>query len=328
MEGLARIHLLAFPLGMVLVLSGEETVKQTPGKTEGGVTLNPLTAEEARVIIHKGTEPPFTGALLKNKEKGTYLCRQCDAPLYRSNDKFESHCGWPSFDDEIPGAVKRVPDPDGRRTEILCVRCGGHLGHVFLGEKLTAKDTRHCVNSLSLKFQPAGETIPKTQAAPPQKTGRAIFAGGCFWGVEYHFEKAPGVLSAVSGYIGGTKENPTYREVCGHGTGHAEAVEVAFDPDKTSFEELCKLFFEIHDPAQVNGQGPDLGEQYRSEVFYVNPEQKEVAEKLMAALKAKGLKTATKLTPAGEFWPAEEYHQDYYAKTGKKPYCHVRTKRF
>jgi len=159
-------------------------------------------------------------------------------------------------------------------------------------------------------------------------TQHAIFASGCFWGTEYHLQKVPGVISTRVGYIGGHKEHPTYQEVCAKTTGHAEAVEVVYDPQQVNFETLARLFFETHDPTQVNRQGPDIGEQYRSEIFYVDEEQKAISEKLIALLEAKGLKVATQLTPATTFWEAEDYHQDYYQARGGTPYCHWYTQRF
>ena len=157
---------------------------------------------------------------------------------------------------------------------------------------------------------------------------KAIFAAGCFWGVQYQFQKMKGVLNTVVGYTGGNEENPTYTEVKAHHTHHVEAIEVEYDPEVVSYEDLCKLFFEIHDPGQTDGIGPDLGPQYRSEIFYSNEEELKCAEGLIEVLRGKGYEVNTKLRPAWRFWPAEDYHQHYYDKTGDEPYCHIRTKKF
>lgn len=156
----------------------------------------------------------------------------------------------------------------------------------------------------------------------------AIFAGGCFWGVEHYFEIEPGVLSVTSGYAGGKGARPSYKDVSSGSSGHAEVVEVLYDSKTTNFEKLARLFFEIHDPTQKDRQGPDVGTQYRSAVFYQDAEQRKTAERLVALLKGKGLAVVTELAPAATFWPAEDYHQDYYARTGGEPYCHSRVKRF
>ncbi len=300
----------------ILIIS----VMSTDSLSQGKLPFNDLTKAEASVINNKGTEMPFTGKYTNHKDKGTYICKKCGAALYHSTDKFESDCGWPSFDDEIEGAINRFPDPDGRRTEITCASCGAHLGHVFEGERLTPKNLRHCVNSVSLDFVPA--TLDNG------RFGTAIFAGGCFWGVEYFLQKAPGVISVTSGYTGGHVKNPSYNEVCTGNTGHAEAVKIVYDPVKTDYEKLLRLFMEIHDPTQVGRQGPDIGDQYRSEIFYLNEDQKKIAEKNINILKTKGYKVATAITNASEFFDAEKYHQDYYFSNGKAPYCHGYTKRF
>lgn len=282
---------------------------------------NILTPKEEEVIIYKGTETPFTGELYSVHEAGTYLCKRCNTPLYHSEDKFDAQCGWPSFDDEIDGAVARHLDSDGRRTEILCSNCGAHLGHVFLGEGFTEKNTRHCVNSVSMTFVAKGEDLP-------QKLEVAFFASGCFWGTEYHLQRLKGVVATDVGYTGGKTDSPTYKQVCSGLTGHAETVRVLFDPSQVSYEELAKLFFETHDQSQVDRQGPDVGTQYRSAIFYLSEHQKTTAEQLIAQLKLKGYSVATEVTKATVFWPAEKYHQDYYRNNGNSPYCHIYRKKF
>ncbi len=285
--------------------------------------MKELTPFEKSVIRDKGTELPFSGKYLYNKAQGRYLCRQCGAPLYRSEDKFPSSCGWPSFDDEIPSAVKRSLDADGVRTEITCATCGGHLGHVFEGEGHTDKNVRHCVNSVSMVFVPAeGETANQADHET------AIFAGGCFWGVEYLMQRQPGVISVQSGYMGGHIRQPRYEQVKSGDTGHAEVVKVDFDPSVVSYETLARLFFEIHDPTQTDGQGPDIGHQYRSAIFYTSEQQRDTAKKLVGELRMKGYEVVTSIERARTFWPAEDYHQNYYARKGTQPYCHVYTKRF
>jgi peptide methionine sulfoxide reductase msrA/msrB len=278
-----------------------------------------LTPEVLHVVRDKGTEQPFTGAYDKTEAAGSYLCRQCGLALFRSQTKFHSSCGWPSFDEEIKGTVAQHLDADGRRSEIICARCHAHLGHVFHGEKFTEKNTRHCVNSTSLDFVP-DLTVMDTE--------EAIFAAGCFWGVEYYFKKLPGVLIAEVGYCGGDVDHPSYKDICRGDTGHLEAIRVVYDTSKLSYADVVKYFFEIHDPTQKDGQGPDLGSQYLSAIFYYDDNQKNTAAELIGVLEKKNLKIATQLLPVRVFWPAEDYHQDYYTKVGKQPYCHHYEKRF
>lgn len=157
---------------------------------------------------------------------------------------------------------------------------------------------------------------------------KAYYAGGCFWGVEHLFQSKPGVVDAVSGYMGGDLDHPTYQDVLTGRTGHLEAVEISYDPAIVSYEELTKYFFEIHDPTQANGQGPDIGAQYLSAIFYSSEEEQEIAAELVATLKGKGYHVVTQLIPAETFWKAEEYHQDYYVKKHQQPYCHFYQKKF
>jgi peptide methionine sulfoxide reductase msrA/msrB len=282
--------------------------------------INTLSSLEESVLIHKGTERAYSGKYLHTKTEGVYRCKICDTNLYISKDKFNSNCGWPSFDDAIEGAVTQMLDADGKRIEITCTNCGGHIGHVFKGEGFTAKNIRHCVNSTSLNF--------KKQKLSTSHYQKAYFAGGCFWGVEYYLEAIKGVHSVSSGFMGGKSKHPTYAEVIRKDTGHIETVEVIYDPSVLSYEKLSKIFFEIHDPTQSNGQGPDIGSQYLSAIFVSTPKEKKTIQKLIGILEKKGLKVVTKLRNTQAFYKAEAFHQDYYKRKGGTPYCHRRIKRF
>ena len=232
-----------------------------------------LTDDERAILLSQGTERAFCGTLLDNKKKGTYVCRLCGLPLFSSDAKFTSGTGWPSFFQPFDSAhIHYIKDKSHGmvRTEIECARCGGHLGHVFEdGPKPTG--LRYCLNSASLKFYEKGSELPP--ASRPIETQTAYFAGGCFWGVEDRFQQIPGVIDATSGYQGGDTKAPTYRAVCNGGTGHAETVRVTYDPQRVSYHELLEWFFKMHDPTQLNRQGPDHGAQYRSAIFTTDDEQ-------------------------------------------------------
>lgn len=269
-----------------------------------------LDPDHYKVLREAATEAPFTGKLLSEHRDGWYVCHACGLPLFKSDAKFESHCGWPSF--HTPGAyenvkLKRDLSHGMIRTEILCARCGGHLGHVFDDGPMPT-GLRYCVNSLSLDFKPG-------LAPPPSATDTAVFAAGCFWGVEKLFHETPGVVSTAVGYTGGRTEHPTYRQVCTGQTGHAEAVEVVFNPRRVSYGELVRIFFEGHDPTTLNAQGPDHGTQYRSAVFFRDPGQERGAREVRDSLVAKKVWTdpvVTEIVPTSTFWKAEDYHQKYF----------------
>jgi len=264
-----------------------------------------LTAEEKHILKDKGTETPFTGEYNEHFEAGIFMCRACDNPLYESNTKFNSGCGWPSFDDEIEGAITHYEDLSGGqvRTEICCKKCDGHLGHIFVGEQITEKDTRHCVNSLSIRFKAYS------------KMQRATFGAGCFWSVEKLFKATEGVYLASVGYMGGDTDMPTYKEVCSGTTNHAEVVDLYFSAEKVSYTTLLNLFWENHNPTTLNRQGFDNGTQYRSIIFYHNDQQlKEVEQSINEQQQNWENEIVTQIIGSSTFFRAEEYHQNYLNK--------------
>jgi peptide methionine sulfoxide reductase msrA/msrB len=290
-----------------------------------------LTPEQYRVMRRSGTERPFSGKYNDHYENGIYYCAGCDTPLFSSETKYDHGTGWPSFTapyDENHIEYRKDNSLFMRRIEVRCAVCGAHLGHVFDdGPGPTHK--HYCINSVSLNFKEAeshreseSHSLEKSdeRAKKAAKTETAIFAAGCFWGVEDKFRKTPGVISTEVGYTGGHVENPTYKKVCTDKTGHAEAVKIIFNPALISYEELLKVFFSIHDATQINRQGPDIGTQYRSAIFYFNDEQKMAAEKIVKELESSdrfGKSIATEIVPASKFNKAEEYHQQYYEKRKK-----------
>ena len=264
-----------------------------------------LTPEQFEVMRGRGTERPFSNKCWNIGQKGTFVCAACGNPLFLSDTKFESGTGWPSFNKALEGdRVKVVKDTSHGmvREEVTCARCGSHLGHVF-NDGPPPTGLRYCMNAVALKLV---------------NLEKATFAAGCFWSVQAAFDETKGVLKTRAGYTGGHVIAPTYEQVCSHTTGHAEAVEVEFDPEVVSYKQLVDLFWKIHDPRQKGGQGPDLGDNYRSAIFYYTPEQKTAAEASKADLEAKGggkNPVVTEIVPAGEFYSAEDYHQHYKSKT-------------
>jgi peptide methionine sulfoxide reductase msrA/msrB len=264
-----------------------------------------LTVREQHILKDKGTEAPFTGEYNEHFDAGIFICRACENPLYESNTKFNSGCGWPSFDDEIEGAIVRHEDLSRGiiRIEICCANCDGHLGHVFAGEQITEKDTRHCVNSLSIRFKAYSQLE------------KATFGAGCFWSVEKLFRDTKGVYLARVGYMGGATDSPTYSQVCSGMTNHAEVVDLYFDPKQISYSKLLTIFWQNHNPTTLNRQGVDIGTQYRSVVFYYNQQQQKQAEQLKTEKQGNFENDiVTQIVPSEKFYRAEEYHQNYQNK--------------
>lgn len=282
-----------------------------------------LSPEQYYILRQKGTEKPFSGKFLFHQEKGNYTCAACGNILFSSNAKFESHCGWPSFDEQI--AAKNILTKEDHshgmdRIEIVCGKCGGHLGHLF-DDGPTETGKRYCVNSLALSFAPLA-----SKSEEQSVFDTIVLGGGCYWCIETIFLDLKGVVSVESGYSGGKIKKPTYEMVCTGNTGHAEVVQIIYDKNMISLAEILKVFFSVHDPTTLNKQGADEGTQYRSAIFYRNEMQKNSALQIIRQLedgKVFEQPIVTEVTPFSFFVKAEQYHQNYYNRNANAPYCRL-----
>ncbi len=293
-------------------------------------TLSPL---QYHVTQDSATEPAFHNEYWNEHREGLYVDIVSGKVLFSSKDKFDSGCGWPSFTQPVDGArvvEKRDTKLGMIRTEVRSKDADSHLGHVFDDGPADKGGLRYCINSASLRFIPIddlekegyGSSLPLLgRPAPKAAEEIATLAGGCFWGMEELLRQQPGVIATEVGYTGGVVWQATYE----NHEGHAEAVQIRFDPAKTSFETLLRLFFRIHDPTTLNRQGNDKGSSYRSAIFFNSPAQKRIAEKVKAEVDASGKwkkPIVTEITPAGPWWKAEDYHQDYLQKHPGGSTCH------